>query len=138
MYEIMPHNVIKKQNMMRVLSNKLMKLLNLRARDAAVAGARECAVQTVYGAMVRLHSTLVDVREVENFHGAQPAEAAAKQLHVAAHVKRGLRASHARRCRQGGWSSGGARRTLVSCAVSCCPEASGVESRWRRAIVLLT
>ena len=64
MYGIMPHNMIKKQNMMRVLSNKLMKLLNLRARDAAVVGARERAVQTVCDASVRLRCTLVDVASV--------------------------------------------------------------------------
>ena len=106
MYEIMPHCMIKKQNQLHVPSKKLMKWLHLRARDAAVVGARERAVQTVCDASVRLRCTLVDVRELENFDGAQPADAAAKQLHVAAPVGGGLRASHARRCRQGEWSLG--------------------------------
>jgi hypothetical protein len=91
MYDIMPHCMIKKQNQLHVPSKKLMKLLHLRARDAAVVGARERAVQGVCDASVRLRCTLVDVRELENFDGAQPADAAAKQLHVAAPVGGGLR-----------------------------------------------
>ena len=56
-----------------------MKLLHLRAQDAAVVGARECAVRRVCDASVRLCCTLVDVCEVENFDGAQPAAAAARE-----------------------------------------------------------
>ena len=93
-----------KKNRLRLLSRKLMELLYLRARGAAVVGECGCAVQTVCGASVRLLCTLVDVRELEDFHAAQPAKAAAEKAHGVQHAAGGLRASHARRCRLGDWS----------------------------------